>query len=518
MAAGTTFIADLKGDKGDKGDEGPQGDKGDIGDGYDGYFDDVLWALTFLNGGRTWLEVDEAGGPTQYAVGKLQQAIGSPGGRFIAPTGSNDHTSINAALIAFPVVVLSGTYVLGDAVKMPSNRTLILQNATLRLAGGVNSNVIRNLDQDEGGNSNIRVIGIGGAVLDGNGSNQTRQTTAGWKNVGVNFVNAHNYVVRGVTIKDTNCFGALQVGSTEGVWSDITFSQDRSVTNQDGIDIGPGCSNIFINNVRGVIEDDMFSIFAKYTTSARTIHPLYVPGGAMYSAAGNDTHHIYINDVHIDTTKSLFRMQAAEGSKLHHVYASNVNHTGVERCHAFVNLGELVSRYIEGTFPAQDGSDFHDIHIDGLSGAVGRMVYVSTNARDVHLSDLTSDDWGGVIGTMSADEGTVTNLSIDGVTTTSTESGKFGSVVAIAGASVGTRRINGLTITGLNLAAVASISNSSATVTDANISGQVGAVYGTMFAGSRPIVGRVSVAVIDNRTLNVGDLPSRTSTYSSITN
>jgi len=56
-----------------------------------------------------------------------------------------------------------------------SHTTLVLRNATVRLADGAGENVLRNRDLD-GGNDGISVVGVGAATVDGNAPNQPRET------------------------------------------------------------------------------------------------------------------------------------------------------------------------------------------------------------------------------------------------------------------------------------------------------------------------------------------------------
>ena len=70
--------------------------------------------------------------------------------------------------------VISGSYIIDTAIRIPSHFTLILENCHLRLADGVYSNMFVNEHHDtalgkttDGTDTNISIIGRGKAILDG---------------------------------------------------------------------------------------------------------------------------------------------------------------------------------------------------------------------------------------------------------------------------------------------------------------------------------------------------------------
>lgn len=323
-------------------------------------------------------------------------------------TGATDRLAINAALLTYDrVMLMPGEWYQNAAIVLPSNTHLHVEGPFVsRLVNGSNSNLLTNVIGTTTC-TNVAITGRGPVVFDGNGSNQTRMDTAGngyagWKNVGALFVNVDGLIVRDITLKRTTMFGALTTGVRNGLFQNVTIDQDHLSANQDGIDIGPGCSYIWVQGTRVTTEDDVHSIFAKYSTSQNTIHPLYRKGsaagmggvdGALYSAAGNDTHHIYIDNSHVDAGKNFLRLQAAEGSKLYEIHATNLRHTSPDVCRALVIFGEMLSAYIDAP-PASDGSDFNSITIDGFSGPVLSLVYLDSHVRNVTIRNAFLPLWG----------------------------------------------------------------------------------------------------------------------------
>lgn len=442
--------------------------------------------VTDANGVRSWLETGADMGPTSYATARLApEIIKYLGAEAVRPTGNaNDDVAINAALVRSSAVVLSGSYRLSAPIQVPSHRTLILQDAIVVLEPGLTCNILTNSNLAVKGNVGIRVIGIGRAVLDGNGINQVRSSTESWRNVGVHWVGVQNFQVTGITIRNTSNFSALHVGCYQGSWTNITLDQDRSVANQDGIDFGPGNSYIYVDGVYGRVEDDCFSIFAKYSTGGGSVHPAFSTGG--------DTHHLYISNVFLDTYRSLFRLQAAEGSALHHIYASNVNHTGPNRCQTFLNLGELKAAYVSGSYPDASGNDFYAIYMNGLSGRTHAMLRMSSNVKDVYLSDLSSDNWGYIVTTNDADTGAGFNINLDGVYTSYSGAGSYGAIVEVDQPN---HSITGLSITNMNIARADRVTFSAQPVTAGKLQGVIGQVDTRVFSGATNFVGEVDLTI-----------------------
>jgi hypothetical protein len=443
-------------------------------------------SLTDASGVRSWIESGFDMGPTEYAFSRMAPGVAKQlGFEFVTPTGgASDEVAINTALARSSCVVLSGNYRTSAPIQMPSHTTLILKDAHVVLEDGLTCNILTNSNLAVNGNTGIRVVGIGKAILDGNAGNQVRSSTESWRNVGVHWVGVSNFQVTGITIRNTSNFSALHVGCSRGSWTNITLDQNRVVINQDGLDFGPGNSFIYVDGVYGRVEDDCFSIFAKYSTGGGSIHPAFSTGG--------DTHHLYFSNIFLDTYRSLFRLQAAEGSSLHHIYADNVHHTGVVQCTAFLNLGELKSAYVKGPYPDASGNDFYAIYLNNVSGRVKSMVRMSSNVKDVYCTNFKSDNWGYIYSAGDGDVGNAFNINIDGVTTALDGANSYGTVVELDQPSHAT---TGLSITNMNLARVDRITYSAMPVTASRLTGIIGNVVTRGFGGAVSFTGEVDLTV-----------------------
>lgn len=427
-------------------------------------------------------------------------------------TGATDLAAVNAALLENDRVVLKLGEWFGDgSIVMQSNTNLHLEGPlNWKLTDLSNSNVITNLIGTTTVEK-IAVTGQGDIHFDANGVNQVRQDLpargySGWKNVGAHFCNVDGLIVWGITIANTAMFGALCTGVRNALWLDVTIEQDLLVPNQDGIDIGPACSYITIKNTRGNTEDDVHSIFAKYSTSQNTVHQLYRAGaadgmngtdGALYSVEGNDTHNIYIDGSHVDSGKNFFRLQAAEGSKLYEIHATNTRHTGTTPCRTLVIFGEMLDAYIDAP-PASDGTDFHTISFDGFSGRVESLVYLDSHIKDVVINDADLPRWGNILTQRDLNDPapSARNLVIDGVTSSQ---GNVAGNNNIIGAAGGMTLID-CSITGVRLPSIDRvIANTGSTIRGLVIEAVVGEILSGAFYELDAVESTVTRASITSR-------------------
>ena len=193
--------------------------------------------------------------------------------------------------------VISGSYIIDTAIRIPSHFTLILENCHLRLADGVYSNIFVNEHHDtalgkttDGTDTNISIIGRGKAILDGgeyNGLSERNHMQDGlppiWKNNLVLFTNVNGFTIKGISCRHQRWWALNFVYCANGYLGDIDFCAndtaiDREgnvyhgikhsrykeilVKNADGIDLRQGCHHITIENITGFTEDDSIALTA----------------------------------------------------------------------------------------------------------------------------------------------------------------------------------------------------------------------------------------------------------------
>jgi len=181
-------------------------------------------------------------------------------------------TAISAAILVGDIIIQNGTFVISESIKIPSNRTIYGKNAKLKMADGSYDNAFRNSDFD-GGNVNVKVIGLGNFLIDGNTVNNievnpftdishyTRYPNIyGGDNVYKYnlffFYNVTGFEVSGINFIDRPHFVGVIAWSSEGVIDNIYLNYYTLTLNQDGIDFANGCHNIAYGNIRGYCGDD----------------------------------------------------------------------------------------------------------------------------------------------------------------------------------------------------------------------------------------------------------------------
>ncbi len=190
---------------------------------------------------------------------------------------------------------ISGNFEIDEAVRLPSNFTLILQDCHLRMADGSFSNMFVNESHDTekgrtiaGTDRNISIIGRGNAILDGgkyNGLSEKTQRTNGlppiWKNNLLLFTNVDGFKISDISCRNQRWWALNFVYCSNGYLGNIDFCANDTaidetgkeyhglrrdkysevlVKNADGIDLRQGCHDILIENITGFTEDDTVAL------------------------------------------------------------------------------------------------------------------------------------------------------------------------------------------------------------------------------------------------------------------
>ena len=194
-------------------------------------------------------------------------------------------------------VTISGNWEIREAIRLPSNFTLILDNCHLRMADGCYANMFVNANHDTdlgrttaGTDSNISILGRGTAILDGgtyNGLSEKTQRQNGlppiWKNNLILFTNVDGFKISGLSCRNQRWWALNFVYCANGYIGNIDFCandtaidpdgkeyhglrrdayDDVLVKNADGVDLRQGCHDIVIENLTGFTEDDSVALTA----------------------------------------------------------------------------------------------------------------------------------------------------------------------------------------------------------------------------------------------------------------
>lgn len=297
-------------------------------------------------------------------------------------TGATDTAAINAAITTNPVVVLQGDYYTNGAILMPSNRTLILMDAAIHLAAGSNDNLIRNSGATAGtAQTGIHIQGIGRAVLDGNGSNQVRQTKL-WKNHGILLLNVTGFRIEGLQVGPTNAYAHYIASCSKGAIRNIRLNQDGLTPNQDGMDIIWACSDISVDNVTGTVNDDGIGIGNWDPTNLANELP-YISG---------DMSDIRVSNVRINSPYRAVRIINGNGHVINKVHLSgihNVNSSALD----LILFGPSTLPSVKPT-----AAQCKNISITDISGrASGRLINIDQSISALRVSGVVSEGGSGTL-------------------------------------------------------------------------------------------------------------------------
>ena len=191
--------------------------------------------------------------------------------------------------------VVTGNWEIDEAIRLPSNVTVILENAHLRLADGSHCNVFTNEHNETeegtttlGTDRNISIIGRGEAILDGGNMNDvhekvphTERVAPIWKNNLVLFTNVDGFKISGIRCINQRWWALNFIYCRNGYIGNVDFCADDrwrdeagnlhhglsrdnysavNVKNADGVDLREGCQNIVIENLTGFTEDDSVAL------------------------------------------------------------------------------------------------------------------------------------------------------------------------------------------------------------------------------------------------------------------
>lgn len=131
------------------------------------------------------------------------------------------------------ILINKGNYSVTRTIKLPSNTTLVLNNAVLKLAYRVNKSMFENIDQ-ENGNSNISIYG---GVLDGNADENIYTSV-------ITLMNCSNVKIIGTTINHTWSVAVWLRGNS----SNIEISINVGVYADTGVFMSGVLDNIYIHD------------------------------------------------------------------------------------------------------------------------------------------------------------------------------------------------------------------------------------------------------------------------------
>lgn len=252
--------------------------------------------------------------------------------------------------------VIGGNWEIHEAIRLPSDFTLILEDAHLKMADGVYDNMFVNAHHGteigktlQGTDRNINILGRGNAILDGgtyNGLSERNHSRDGlppiWKNNLLLFTNVDGFRVSGLSCRNQRWWALNFIYCRNGYLGNLDFcacdigidsngvayhglKHDRYeevlVKNADGIDLRQGCHDILIENITGFTEDDAIALTALNGRLERTFA---VP------ELQSDLCNVEIRNVRAAAFCSIVRLLNQGDIKLHDITVDGVSDMAAE--------------------------------------------------------------------------------------------------------------------------------------------------------------------------------------------
>lgn len=308
-------------------------------------------------------------------------------------------------------------WVIEEAIRLPSEIEIQIEDAHLRLADGVYTNMFINENAGtpvgqtpEGEQHDIVLRGSGRAVLDGgayNGLSERNSEKDGRphisKNTTILFSNVRNVTVENLRVINQRWWGITNIFVHHATFRNLSFRADFSrkdengvhdpnalprnyeeiyVKNADGIDLRVGCHHVTIENISGVTEDDTVALTALGGFEKK--HGFWVEG--MDTAI----HDVTIRNVSADCCNcSVVRLLNDNGHKLYNITVDGVTHTAPET-HCFpwawavVRIGDV--HYAD--VPSQLG-DTHHIIVRNVVSRARNAVTLCKGLQDSVIENIT---------------------------------------------------------------------------------------------------------------------------------
>jgi hypothetical protein len=351
---------------------------------------------------------------------------------FLSPSGGDDGAQINAALnagggtVPTTVTLRGGTFTVGGGVlqangaflSQPSNTTLILKGATLRLGNAAGSPALMNAHPTPTGTPvdvNLAIVGVGNATIDGNAVNNPHiaGNLTQWKSNTVMYVGVTGFDIADITILNPSAWGFSPQNCTDWTFKRVASSCDSSTTNQSPIQAYGTNTRFAIDGITGNSQDDGVALLTY--TKQQTGAFVYPTSGSVYPG-GNITAWSVNNLVGIfgNSAGGAFRMICGDGSKIQHGTVKHIRNFSSNPWYA-IQFGP--NSYV--TTPAAS-TDLEDITIDDIAASAWSVfLSIGQSCSDIRATNLTPQGSSNAVPTLvgNGDGSTITvsNFSVDGV-------------------------------------------------------------------------------------------------------
>lgn len=335
-------------------------------------------------------------------------------------------------VVRIPKENANGTskWMIDSALLLPSNMTLILDNCTLQLSDTSRDNLFRSDNVGEGitdpvWNENIRIYGIGNAVLKGAvnpratgdgartlslnpqaeqekgnwrvsyGSDAGKpglKQTGDWRNIMVLIGYVRDFSLKNVRFENAHGW-TISFERTVGIdLSDVTIFNEEFVTvdgeqlmtaNKDGINLRQGCKNVRIDHVSGVTGDDFIAL-SNLDTAPDIPKQNGDINGSMVTASRwygpeDDIEQVVITNISCENRYRAVAIRGSDRAGIHHIYISGLIFRATEDRYEALLIGGR--GYGEESLPGK----IHTIQAMNIMGNGQSLVRIQAKVANCHF-------------------------------------------------------------------------------------------------------------------------------------
>lgn len=345
-------------------------------------------------------------------------------------------------------------WLLDTAIRIPSDTTLILDGCRIKLSDRCRDNFIRSANCGHGVADipivrNIRILGVGGATLEGaddpratgdsaktlgtspkqsygSDAGKSGETQNGdWRNIGILLVNVENFALENLTIRDSHAWAVSLEYCAHGRIADLNFISSGSkmvngklvtVLNQDGLDLRRGCHDIDVDTIRGTTGDDVVALTALVPRRdhAPGEYGFTEMSGCRKNMRENDVFGIRIRNVigYCAGGHHIVRFLNSSGVRMYDIELENLLDTSPAgfRCRAAVKIGDANPAW-GGVTPLGDTARFR---ISNVCSRARDAILVAGSLTDSEISNMTNLNPETTEITLQSGPENVRNVRVDG--------------------------------------------------------------------------------------------------------
>jgi len=353
--------------------------------------------------------------PSQISANDFADTCSTDGEMIQSAVDLAAQHGIEAVVPRFNARTGRAVWVIERSVLLPCETTLVIDNAHLRMADLAVCNMFRNRNagtpegnSEAGTQRGIRIIGRGGALLDGGEPNGLNEFTSGkdgrphvTENLTLYMHNVIGFSVETLRIRDPRwwamAFMFCESGRIERIEFELTrhrLDSHQRWRNQDGIDLRIGCSNILIRDISGEVGDDLIALTALSAFEKQR----------MVEGRSTDIHHVMIQSIRgVTNMCALVRLLNHSRHKIHDIQIRDVmevSRPGIEnKAQMAIRIGDGVRAYfLDDDAQCVEHGEIFNIHVENvhtraLTAISTSLTIKNFTARNIFLAHDAQHAW-----------------------------------------------------------------------------------------------------------------------------